>query len=91
MFGIVNLGARAFLQLGRDDDAAEMASIAVSAEQRTMQKYVLVECHGVLGQVAAKRGNAEEASAHFGRALEEAAAQASSTFTVEDGVIYLEV
>ena len=74
MFGIVNLGARAFLKLGRDDDAAEMARIAVSAEQRTMHKYVLVECHCVLGQVAASRGSAEEASGHFGRALEEAKA-----------------
>ena len=74
MFGIVNLGARAFLKLGRDDDAVETARIAVSAEQRTMQKYVLVECHCVLGQVAAKRGDTEEASGHFGRALEEAKA-----------------
>ena len=74
MQGIVNLGARAFLKLGRDDDAAEMARIAVSAEQRTMHKYVLVECHCVLGQVAASRGSAEEASGHFGRALEEAKA-----------------
>ena len=52
----------------------ETARIAVSAEQQTMQKYVLVECHGVLGQVAAKRGQLEEARGHFGRALEEARA-----------------
>ena len=74
MLGILNLGARAFLKLGRDDEAAETARIAVSAEQQTMHKYVLVECHSVLGQVAAKRGDVEEASGHFGRALEEAAA-----------------
>ena len=74
MQGIVNLGARAFLKLGRDDDAVETARIAVSAEQQTMQKYVRVECHGVLGQVAAKRGQLEEAGGHFGRALNEATA-----------------
>ena len=73
MCSILNLAARAFLQLGRGDDAAETARIAVSAEQQTMQKYVLVECHGVLGQVvAAKHGQLEEANGHFGRALEEA-------------------
>jgi hypothetical protein len=74
MMGILNLGARAFLKLGRDDDAVETAHIAVSVEQQTMQKYVLVECHSVLGQVAAKRGDVEDAGGHFGRALEEAAA-----------------
>jgi hypothetical protein len=40
-----------------------------------MRKYDgLVECHGVLGQVAAKRGDFEAASGHFTRGLEEARA-----------------
>jgi hypothetical protein len=74
MLSILNLGARAFLKLGRDDEAVETARIAVSVEQQTMHKYVLVECHSVLGQVAAKRGNVDEAGGHFGRAVEEARA-----------------
>ena len=48
--------------------------IAFPKMGRTVHKYVLVECHGMLGQVAAKRGQLEEASGHFGRALEEAKA-----------------
>jgi hypothetical protein len=39
-----------------------------------MRKFDLVECHGVLGQVAAKRGDFEAASGHFARGLEEARA-----------------
>ena len=68
------LAAEAFLQLGRDDDAAEAARIGLLPEQHTHDTFARGKYHRVLGQVAAKRGNAEEAGGHFGRALEEAKA-----------------
>ena len=68
------LAAEAFLQLGRDDDAAEAARIGLLPEQHTHDTFARGKYHRVLGRVAAKRGNAEEAGGHFGRALEEAKA-----------------
>ena len=68
---ITYLGAQAFLKLGRDDDACEVARIALSAEPKIEKKWVLLNCHCVLGQVAAKRGNLDEADSHFANALEE--------------------
>ena len=44
----------------------------MSPEQKTEKKTTLVDCHSILGQIAAKRGNFEEADGHFGKALEEA-------------------
>ena len=38
------------------------------------QKQALVQCHSSMGTAAAKLGNLEEASGHFARALQEAAA-----------------
>jgi hypothetical protein len=74
-FCVLHLAARAFLQLGRDDDAFEVARLAVSTvESTTGRNYLAVECHCVLGQVAAKRGELEESGGHFGRALEVAKA-----------------
>ena len=72
--GMLGLAASAFLQLGRDDDAAEAARILVSPEHQCIEQSDLTLGHGVLGQVAAKRGDAEAADGHFGRALEAAAA-----------------
>ena len=68
------LAAEAFLQLGRDDDAAEAARIGLLPEQHTHDTFAQGKYHRVLGRVAAKRGDAEEAGGHFGRALEEAKA-----------------
>jgi hypothetical protein len=70
--GMLSLAASVFLRLGRDDDAAEAARILVSPEHRHIQHCDLAHGHGVLGQVAAKRGDAEAAGGHFGRALEAA-------------------
>ena len=69
---VTSFGARAFLKLGRDDDAYEVSKIAVSPEQNTSKKTTLVGCHSILGQVAAKRGDLDEADGHFANALEEA-------------------
>ena len=69
---IANLGARAYLKLGRDDDACELAQLMVSAEPKIEKKWVLMNAHGILGQIAAKRGNLDEADGHFASALEEA-------------------
>ena len=74
-FGVYDLtstGARAFLKLGRDDDAYELSRIAVSPEQKTEKKTTLVDCHSILGQIAAKRGNLDEAESHFANAMKEA-------------------
>ena len=69
---MASFGARAFLKLGRDDDAYELARLAVSPEQNTVKKTTLVSCHSILGQVAAKRGELEAADGHFADALAEA-------------------
>ena len=69
---VTSCGAKAFLRLGRDDDAYELASIACSAEQATPKKWTLVFCFSILGQIAAKRGYLEEAEGHFGNAVKEA-------------------
>ena len=72
LYEITSFGARAFLKLGRDDDAYELARLAVSPEQNTVKKTTLVSCHSILGQVAAKRGELEAADGHFADALAEA-------------------
>jgi uncharacterized protein HemY len=46
----------------------------LSPEQQTREPCTLAECHKVLGQVAAKRGEFTEADGHFTRALEAAKA-----------------
>ena len=72
LFDLTGYGARAFLKLGRDDDAYELARLAVAPEQKTEKKTTLVACNSILGQVAAKRGHLDEADGHFARALKEA-------------------
>ena len=69
---IVGIASRAFLKLGRDEDAVALASLAVAPEEQTAKKGTLVDCHCVLGVIASKRGNMEEASGHFQNALIEA-------------------
>ena len=71
-FDLTGFGARAFLKLGRDDEACELARLAIAPEQDTKKKTTLILCHSVLGQVAAKRGQMDDADTHFSRALEEA-------------------
>ena len=72
VYDLTSFGARAFLKLGRDDDAYELAKIAVSPEQGTEKWTTRVTCYCILGKVAAKRGDLEEADGHFAKALEEA-------------------
>ena len=71
---VTGFGALAFVKLGRDDDAFELARLAVAPEQQTKKKSTRVTCHSILGQIAAKRGEMDEAGGHFARALEEAKA-----------------
>jgi hypothetical protein len=79
---MLGLAASAFLRLGRDDDAAEAARILVSPEHGCIRRSDLAHGHGVLGQVAAKRGDAEAACGHFSSALEAAAASRFSLLEV---------
>ena len=72
LYDLTSTGARAFLKLGRDDDAYELSRIAVSPEQKTEKKTTLVDCHSILGQIVAKRGNLDEAESHFANAMKEA-------------------
>ena len=44
----------------------------MAPEQNTNQETALVGCHSILGQVAAKRGDLDEADGHFANAIEEA-------------------
>ena len=60
------------MALGREDEAYEVATIAVSPEQKTLKKSTLASAYSILGQIAAKRGALDEASGHFAKALEEA-------------------
>ena len=70
VYDTTSMGAKAFLKLGRDDDAYELSRIAVSPEQKTEKHTTLVPCHSILGIVAARRGDLEEADGHFAKALE---------------------
>merc|ERR1711988_1642895 len=72
MCSSIHLGARAFLKLGRDEEAAETARLGVSPEQQTSRKTTLVDCHSILGQIAAKQGQLDAADGHFADAMEEA-------------------
>ena len=65
------MGALAFMKLGRDQEAMETAQLAVSPEQRTVKKTTLVGCHTIVGKVAAKRGEYDEAEASMKRAMDE--------------------
>ena len=69
---LTSFGAKAFLKLGRDDDAYEVSRIAVSPEHATERRTTLVSCHSILGQIAAKRGDLDEAESHFANAVNEA-------------------
>ena len=60
------------MRLGRDDDACEVARIMVAAEAKLEWKSVLVDAHRILGEVAAKRGDLDEADGHYANALKEA-------------------
>ena len=44
----------------------------MSPEQKTEKKTTLVDCHSILGQIAAKYGNLDEAESHFANAMKEA-------------------
>ena len=68
--GTAPFGALAFLKLGRDDDAYELAKITVSDEHKTEKVTTLIMCYQVLGQIAAKRGQMDEADGHFSKAME---------------------
>ena len=75
LFCLHDLGsfcARAFVSLGQDDNAAKLAGIIVSEEQNTQKKFATSSCFSILGQMAAKRGNFEEAEGHFSSALADA-------------------
>ena len=64
-------GAKVFMRLGRDDEAYELAKLTVAPEQRTEKKPTLVQAYVILGKIAAKRGDVDEAEVHFAKALEE--------------------
>ena len=67
---VLSSGCRAYLRVGRDDDAVQLARIALSPDQHTIKTSERMSCHSVLGQVAAKRGNLDEANGHFADAFE---------------------
>ncbi len=73
---LMGLAARAFLKLGRDSDAREVASLAVAPEEHTLKACSLVDSHCVLGILAAKEGGdgggLAAAEAHFAHALRDA-------------------
>ena len=66
----VALGARAYLRPGnKDDEAAETARGGLAEAKKAT---TIIECHRVLGIVAARRGDAAGAEAAFGKGREEA-------------------
>ena len=59
----VMLGVRAYLKLGdKDDEAAETARYGLAEAKKVTTR---IECHRVLGIVAARRGDAAGAEAAF--------------------------
>ena len=71
-FDLTSCGAVAFRLLGRNDDAYELAKIAVSPGQKTEKSTTLVACRSILGQISAERGNLDESEGHFAEALRQA-------------------
>ena len=71
MIDLPGTAALAFLKLGREEDACEVAKL-ILAGPKVDKKWILVTLHSVLGQVAAKRGDLDEADGHFGDAVKEA-------------------
>ena len=67
---IPSFAAKVYLKLGRDDDAYEIARLAVEPEEPLGKITARTRCYSVLGQVAAKRGNLDEANKHFAKAVE---------------------
>ena len=61
-FNGVGMGARAYLRLGKDDEAAETARGGLAEAKKSTTR---VECHRVLGIVAARRGDAAGAEGEF--------------------------
>ena len=66
---VTSFGARCYLRIGRDDDAYEVARLACLPEQKTEKQTTLISSYSILGQVAAKRGDLDEADGHFAKAL----------------------
>ena len=66
---LVMLGARAYLRLGKDDEAEATAQGGLAEAEKVTTR---VECHRVLGIVAARRGDLKEAEASFLAGMEEA-------------------
>lgn len=68
-----SLESRVFLELGRNNDAFELARETVTPGQNTAKYWSRVTCHSIMGRIAAKRNQgAEEADEHFARALGDA-------------------
>ena len=65
-------GARAFLKLGVDDEAYDLAKSMISSPQEKEGENSLVVSYSILGQIAAKRGELDEADGFFATALAEA-------------------
>ena len=66
---LVMLGARAYLRLGKDDEAEATAQGGLAEAKKVTTR---VDCHRVLGIVAARRGDLKEAEASFVAGMEEA-------------------
>ena len=66
---MVMLGARAYLRLGKDNEAEAAAQGGLDEAKKVTTR---VDCHRVLGLVAARRGNWKQAEASFLAGMEEA-------------------
>lgn len=71
MASVLNLGARAYEQLGDDAKASEVAKVGISKDQQK-KKAVAADCYCVLGRVAARSGDKEAAGKYFSAAAAEA-------------------
>ena len=66
---MVMLGARAYLRLGKNEEAEATARGGLAEAKKVTTR---VECHRVLGIVAARRGDLKQAEASFVAGMEEA-------------------
>ena len=66
---LVMLGARAYLRLGKDDQAEATAEGGLAEAKKVTTR---VECHRVLGIVAARRGDLKKAEISFVMGMGEA-------------------
>ena len=66
---MLNLGARVYEKIGDDSNAYETAQLGLTEQKK---KAVICDCRCVLGRIAARKGDIDEATRQYRKACDEA-------------------